>query len=403
VRNYRLFASGQVISISGTWAQRVAQDWLVLGLTHNSGTALGLVTALQFLPVLLFGLYGGLLADRYDKRRLLIGAQAAMGLLALVLGVLDITGAVELWHVYVLAFGLGLASVVDTPTRQAFVSEMVGSADLPNAVSLNSATFNASRIIGPALAGVAIAQWGTGCVFLANAASYVAVIAGLMMMRPQDLFRGVPSPRQKGQLREGIRYVRERRQLAVPILLVLMVGTFGLNFQITLSLVAKQVFHRGASQFGLLTSAFAVGSLLGALASARRGAPTPRRMVLSALVFGVLEVVVGLAPTFQTMMLLLVPTGMAVLLFTTTANALVQLGSDPAVRGRVMALYVLVFLGGTPIGAPLIGVVAEHFGPRASLTIGGTVCVLSALAAGVLLSERQPMPRYRGALTRMTL
>jgi MFS family permease len=403
VRNYRLFASGQVISISGTWAQRVAQDWLVLGITHNSGTALGLVTALQFLPVLLFGLYGGLLADRYDKRRLLIGAQAAMGLLALVLGVLDITGAVELWHVYVLAFGLGLASVVDTPTRQAFVSEMVGSADLPNAVSLNSATFNASRIIGPALAGVAIAQWGTGCVFLANAASYVAVIAGLMMMRPQDLFRGVPSPRQKGQLREGIRYVRERRQLAVPILLVLMVGTFGLNFQITLSLVAKQVFHRGASQFGLLTSAFAVGSLLGALASARRGAPTPRRMVLSALVFGVLEVVVGLAPTFQTMMVLLVPTGMAVLLFTTTANALVQLGSDPAVRGRVMALYVLVFLGGTPIGAPLIGVVAEHLGPRASLTIGGTVCVLSALVAGALLSERQPMPRYRGALTRMTL
>jgi MFS family permease len=403
VRNYRLFASGQVVSLSGTWAQRVAQDWLVLGLTDNSGTALGVVTALQFLPVLLFGLYGGLLADRYDKRRLLVGAQASMGVLALVLGVLDATGSVELWHVYALAFGLGMATVVDTPTRQAFVSEMVGPADLPNAVSLNSATFNVSRIIGPALAGVVIAQWGTSWVFLGNAASYVAVISGLAMMRTQDLQRSVPPPRQPGQLREGLRYVRERRELAVPILLVFLVGTFGLNFQITLSLVAKQVFHRGASEFGLLTSAFAVGSLIGALASARRGAPTARRMVAAAAVFGVLEVVVGLAPTFDTMMLLLVPTGVAVLTFTTTANALVQLGTDAAVRGRVMSLYVLVFLGGTPIGAPVIGVVAEHLGPRASLTIGGAVCTLAALGAGALLSERQRITRYRGALTRMTL
>ncbi|HUR52069.1 MAG TPA: MFS transporter [Mycobacteriales bacterium] len=403
VRNYRLFASGQVVSLSGTWAQRVAQDWLVLGITHNSGTALGVVTALQFLPVLLFGLYGGLLADRYDKRMLLVGAQASMGVLALVLGVLDLTGHVELWHVYALAFGLGCASVVDTPTRQAFVSEMVGPTDLPNAVSLNSATFNVSRIVGPAIAGVAIAQWGTACVFLANSVSYVAVIVGLLMMRTQDLMRSARTSRQKGQLREGLRYVRERRELAVPILLVLMVGTFGLNFQITLSLVAKQVFHRGASQFGLLTSAFAVGSLIGALASARRSAPTARRMVAAAAVFGVLEVVVGLAPTFQSMMLLLIPTGAAVLTFTTTANALVQLGSEPAVRGRVMALYVLVFLGGTPIGAPLIGVVAEHLGARASLTIGGAVCVLSALAAAALLAPGQRMTRYRGALTRMTL
>jgi MFS family permease len=259
VRNYRLFASGQVVSLSGTWAQRVAQDWLVLGLTDNSGTALGVVTALQFLPVLLFGLYGGLLADRYDKRRLLVGAQASMGVLALVLGVLDLTGSVELWHVYALAFGLGMATVVDTPTRQAFVSEMVGPADLPNAVSLNSATFNVSRIIGPALAGVVIAQWGTSWVFLGNAASYIAVISGLVMMRAQDLQRSVPPPRQPGQLREGLRYVRERRELAVPILLVFLVGTFGLNFQITLSLVAKQVFHRGASEFGLLTTYNAEG------------------------------------------------------------------------------------------------------------------------------------------------
>ena len=407
VRNYRLFATGQVVSLSGTWAQRVAQDWLVLELSDNSGSALGVVTALQFLPVLLFGLYGGVLADRYDKRKLLVGAQAAMGVLAVTLGVLVVSDHAALWQVYVLAFGLGLATVVDTPTRQAFVSEMVGPSELSNAVSLNSATFNASRIVGPAIAGVAIAQWGTGCVFMANAVSYAAVIGGLMMMRPAELFRTAVAPPQKGQVREGLRYVRERRHLAVPILLVFMVGTFGLNFQITLSLIAKLTFHRGASQFGLLTSAFALGSLLGALASARRSAPTPRRMVIAALVFGLLEVLVGLAPTFESMMVMLVPTGWAVLTFTTTANALVQLGSDAAVRGRVMSLYVLVFLGGTPIGAPLVGLLAEHLGPRASLMIGGVVCALSAVVAAVLLTERQETEsqrtRYRGALTRMTL
>lgn len=404
VRNYRLFATGQAVSLSGTWGQRVAQDWLVLTLTDGSGTAIGTVTALQFLPVLLFSLYGGLLADRYDKRRLLVGAQAAMAVLALALGVLDLTGAVQLWHVYVLAFGLGLAAAIDTPARQSFVSEMVGHDDLPNAVSLNSATFNASRIVGPALAGLAIHQWGTAWVFLANAVSYVAVIAGLLMMRTAELYPSARQPAHKGQLREGVRYVRERRRLLVPILLVFMVGTFGLNFQITLSLVAKNVFHTGASSFGLLTSAFAVGSLLGALSSARRaGPPRALSMVLAALVFGALEVVVGLAPTFGSMMLLLVPTGAAVLVFTTTANALVQLGSDPAVRGRVMALYVLVFLGGTPVGAPVVGMVAERYGPRVSLVVGGAVCALSALVAGALLAQRQPMSRYRGALTRMTL
>lgn len=404
VRNYRLFATGQAVSLTGTWGQRVAQDWLVLDLSHGSGTAIGTVTALQFLPVLLFTLYGGLLADRYDKRRLLVAAQAAMGVLAVVLGVLVLSGSAELWHVYVLALGLGLATALDTPVRQAFVSEMVGHEDLPNAVSLNSATFNASRIVGPALAGVAIHLWGTGPVFLANGASYAAVIAGLLMMRPAELFPTARQPVRKGQVREGVRYVRERPRLLVPILLVFMVGTFGLNFQITLSLVAKNVFHTGASSFGLLTSAFAVGSLLGALASARRsGPPRALAMVLAALAFGLLEVLVGLAPTFGSMMAVLVPTGAAVLTFTTTANALVQLGSEPAVRGRVMALYVLVFLGGTPVGAPVIGMVAEQYGPRVSLVVGGLVCAASALVAGAVLAQRQPTSRYRGALTRMTL
>jgi MFS family permease len=388
VRNYRLFATGQVVSLSGTWAQRVAQDWLVLLIAPNPGVALGITTALQFLPMLLFGLYGGVLADRYDKRRLLLGAQAAMGVLALLLGVLDLTGAVELWHVYALAFALGLASVVDTPVRQSFVSELVGPDDLPNAVSLNSATFNSARIVGPALAGLAISGVGTGWVFIANALSYAAVLGGLARIRTSELWPSSRQARAKGQMREGLRYVRERPELYVPLVLVFMVGTFGLNFQITLALVAKQVFHASAGAFGLLTSCLALGSLLGALLSARRrGPPRSRTMFTAALAFGVLELVVGLAPSFPAMALLLVPTGIAVLIFTTTANALVQLGCAPEVRGRVMALYVLVFLGGTPVGAPLIGLLAEHQGPRASLLIGGIVVALSALAAAAFLTR----------------
>ena len=386
VRNYRLFASGQVISLTGTWAQRVAQDWLVLVITHNSGTALGITTALQFLPMLLFGLYGGVLADRHDKRLLLVGTQVSMGLLALLLGVLTLSGSVQLWHVYALAFGLGLASVIDIPTRQAFVSELVGPDELPNAVGLNSATFNSARIVGPAVAGVAISTVGTGWVFLGNALSYVAVLTGLLMMRPSELFTTQRAGRSPGQLVEGVRYVRSRPRLYVPILLTFMVGTFGLNFQITLSLIAKATFHAGAGSFGLLTSALALGSLLGALGSARRtGLPRLRTMLASALAFGLLEVVDGFAPSFWLLAVLLVPTGAAVLTFTTTANAIVQLGSEPQVRGRVMALYLTVFIGGTPVGAPLVGVLAEHAGPRASLFLGGVVCAVSALVAASFL------------------
>ena len=386
VRNYRLFAAGQVVSLSGTWAQRVAQDWLVLELSPNHALALGITTGLQFLPVLLFGLYGGVLADRYDKRRMLIGAQIAMGVLALVLGLLDLTHVVVLWHVYVLAFLLGLASVVDTPVRQAFVSEIVGAQEMPNAVSLNSATFNSARIVGPALAGVAINVVGTSAVFLANAVSYVAVIAALAAMRPAELFPSTRLARQAGQLREGLAYVRARPDLLVPIVLVFMVGTFGLNFQITLALIAKQTFHAGAGSFGLLTSALAVGSLVGALLSAHReGPPTHRVLFTAALAFGLLEVAVGFAPSYPVTALLLLPTGAAVLTLTTTANSLVQLGCTPQVRGRVMALYILVFLGGTPVGAPVVGAVAEAYGPRSSLWVGGLVCAVSAVAAALWL------------------
>lgn len=390
VRNYRLFAGGQVISLTGTWAQRIAQDWLVLGLSGNSGVALGIVTGLQFLPTLLLGMWGGLLADRYDKRGLLVGVQVAMGVLALALGLLDVTGAVRLWHVYALSFALGIASALDTPVRQAFVVELVGADDLPNAVSLNSATFNSARIVGPALAGLVIAGAGTGWVFLGNAVSFIAVVCGLLLMRSSELHSPRRVARAKGQVREGLAYVRARPDLLVPIVLVAFLGTFGLNFQITLALVAKQVFGQGAGSFGLLTSMLALGSLLGALASARRtGPPRVRRLLLSGLSFGALEVLVGLAPSYVVLAALLVPTGIAVLTFSTTANTLIQLGSEPHVRGRVMALYALVFLGGTPVGAPLIGAVAQSLGPRSGLLIGGVVSALAtAVGAVVLLRAR---------------
>ena len=392
IRNYRLFASGQVISLTGTWAQRVAQDWLVLELSGNNGLALGIVTALQFLPVLVLGLWSGLLADRYDKRRLLVVVQVAMGMLALLLGVLDVTGAVELWHVYALSFALGIASAIDTPVRQSFVSELVGPEELPNAVGLNSATFNSARIVGPALAGVVIAAVGTGWVFLGNAVSFVAVVAGLLALRTDELRPVTRLVRAKGQLREGVEYVRDRPHLLMPIALVAMIGTFGLNFQVTMALVAKELFGQGAGSFGLLTSALAVGSLVGALASARRaGPPRVRRLLLSAVAFGVLEIAVGLAPTFEVMAVLLVPTGIAVLTFSTTANTLIQLGSAPHVRGRVMALYILVFTGGTPVGAPLIGALAEHLGPRSGLLIGGVVSVIGALLATVYVTRTREL------------
>jgi MFS family permease len=391
-RNYRLFAAGQVVSLTGTWGQRVAQDWLVLELSGNSGVALGVVTGLQFLPVLLLGLWSGVLADRYDKRRLLLGAQAAMAVLALVLAALDLSGAVQLWHVFALALALGVASAVDVPVRQSFVSEMVGPEDLPNAVSLNSATFNSARIVGPAVAGLAIAAVGTGWVFLANAASYVAVLAGLAAMRTAELRPSRRVARGKGQLREGLAYVRARPDLLVPVLLVAVVGTVGLNFQLTLALVSKEVFGRSAASYGLLSAMLAAGSLLGALASARRtGPPRQRRLFLSATAFALLEVAVGFAPTFEVMALLLVPTGVAVLTFTTTANATVQLGSAPHVRGRVMSLYVLVFLGGTPVGAPVVGALAEALGPRAALVLCGTTTLAAVLGAAAWTLRRRSL------------
>jgi MFS family permease len=383
--NYRLFAAGQMVSNTGTWMQRVAQDWLVLELAHGSGMALGITTGLQFLPLLLFGLWGGVIADRYSKRRVLMLTQISMGVLALILGVLVLTGMAQVWHVYVLAFGLGLATVVDNPTRQTFVVEMVGKADLPNAIALNSAMFNGARVLGPAVAGVAMALVGTGPVFLINAASFGAVLFGLKAMNEADLRAPEPVPRAKGQLREGLRYVRGRRDLVMVLVLVCFVATFGMNFQMTTALVARQVFHSGASSFGLASTMLAVGALAGALLAARRIEPSRRLLLSAAVLFGVLEMITGLMPTYWSFLALLVPTGMAMMTFTTAANATMQLTVAPEMRGRVMGLYMFVFLGTNPLGAPLVGWMAEEFGPRMSIVIGGLVAMVAAATVIVIM------------------
>ena len=390
VRNYRLFASGQVVSLTGTWMQRVAQDWLVLDLSHNSGTAVGITTGLQFAPVLLFGLYGGVIADRYNKRRVLILTQIAAGVLALALGLLDLSGAATLWHVYVLAFALGIATAIDSPVRQSFVTELVGPKLLPNAVSLNSATFNIARVLGPATAGLLIAATGTSWVFLINAASFVAVLAGLAAMRDTELFTGKPVARRPGAVREGLAYVRKRPELMAITGLVGVVGTLGFNFQLTSALLTKNTFHHGAGSYGLISAVYAFGALLGALASAKRGRAARRRLVfVAAASYGVIEILAGLMPTFWTFFALLIPFGFATLTFSTAANTTVQLAAAPSMRGRVMALYLIVVLGGTPIGSPFIGWIAEVAGPRWSLITGGVASVLAAIVAALYLARRE--------------
>src|SRR6266516_538244 len=368
-RNYRLFATGQVVSNTGTWMQRVAQDWLVLELTHGSGTALGIASGLQFLPQLLFSLWGGVIADRYPKRRILFATQASMGALALILGVLALTSAVAVWQVYLLAFALGLVAVVDNPTRQTFVAEMVGRTGMANAIALNSAAFNLARITGPAVAGLVISAVGTPAAFLVNAASFGAVLVGLKLMRPAELYPVERAPRARGQLREALAYVTARPNLWLTLALMFFVATFGMNFQVTTALMSRGVFHTGAGAFGLASTMFAVGALGGALLTARRARPGMRLLLTTALAFGVLEVVAGLMPTFWSFLALLVPTGLALLMFTTTANSTTQLGTTYAVRGRVMGLYMLVFLGGAPLGSPLVGWAAEQFGARMSLIV----------------------------------
>ncbi|RZE99605.1 MFS transporter [Streptomyces sp. SCA2-2] len=386
IHNYRLFFTGQVISNTGTWMQRIAQDWLVLTLTGSSA-AVGVTTALQFLPMLLFGLYGGVLVDRLPKRPLLLFTQSAMGLTGLALAALTLTGHVQVWHVYVTAFVLGLVTVVDNPARQTFVSEMVGPRQLANAVSLNSANFQSACLVGPAVAAVLISAVGSGYAFLINGLSFAAPIAGLLMMRMGDLHKAPRAPRGKGQLREGLRYVAGRPDLIWPIVLVGFIGTFGFNFPIWLSAFADKVFDGGPGMYGTLNTLIAAGSLAGALLAARRGAGRLRLLVAAAAAFGVLEIVAAFAPSVWIFAVLMVLTGMFGLTVNVTANSYVQMATEPQMRGRVMALFMMVFTGGTPLGAPLLGWITDEYGARTGFAVGGAISLLAALAVGLILAR----------------
>jgi MFS family permease len=393
IRNYRLFFFGQLVSVSGTWMQQLAQDWLVLRLTNRS-LPVGITTALQFAPVLVFGIWGGLIADRLDKRRLLLATQGAMGALALALGVLTATGAVRLWMIYLLALLLGCATSFDMPARQSFVTEMVGPKDLPNAVGLNSAVFNVGRIIGPAVAGVLIGVVGIAPAFIVNAVSYLAVMAGLWLMDPSKLFRSAPVERSRGQVRDGVRYVLATPMLRWTILLMGVVATLGLNFRVALPLLARFTYHGGPSLYGLLASIMAAGSVVGALTAASRTRPSQRLLLWSIIGFGVSSLVMAflLSPALAAIVLL--PVGFFSIAWISTANTTVQLGSAPEMRGRVMSIYGLLLLGSTPIGAMIIGWLSERYGPRSSVLLAG---LSSLAAAGVAILVRPDRAKRRAA------
>ncbi|TDC50901.1 MFS transporter [Micromonospora sp. KC207] len=407
VRNYRLFASGQLIKLIGVWMMFIAQDWLVLELSDDSATALGVVTALQFTPVLLLTLLSGRLADRYDKRLLLFVANAFWTVLSFGMSLLVLTGLVQLWHVFVFAVLLGVANAVETPVRQAFVSELVGTSLLPNALSLNAAVFNSARIVGPAVAGLAIAAVDVGPVFLFSALSSLGPLATVVRMRPAELHRKDLLPvaeRDSARVVDGLRYVARRPDLLLPMVVMSVIGMSLFNFQLTLAALAKTVFNTGAASFGLFSTALAVGALAGALAgTGRRSRPSVWVVLGAAIGCAVFGTLVGLAPAYWMVVALLLPAGFFMVFFAQAANQRVQLGTDAAFRGRVMALWVLVFLGTNPVGAPVIGWVAETYGAGASIWIGGLISLATALLAltwqlrrsGARLRLRMlPSPRF---------
>ena len=379
--NYRLYFAGMLVSNTGLWISRVAQDWLVLMiLTPQSSTALGLVTALQFLPMPLLAPFAGSLADRFPKRRLLMITQSLSALTSGVLAALVLSGHVALWHVYLLALAQGALNALDNPTRQAFVSELVEPTHLTNAVGLNSASFHAARLLGPAIGGLSIAAFGVGPSFVVNAVSFAAVLLALRLM---DADRLVPAPARSGGggVREGLAYVRGRPDIMLVMFLAFMLGTFGMNFQITNALMATKVYGVGPEAYGLLGSIMAIGSLSGALLAARRQQPRFRFLLLSLAAFAAFMAAAALSPSYWLFAALLVPVGLSSLTAMTTANAAVQLSTDPGMRGRVMALYMAVFLGGTPLGSPIVGWVGDAFGPRWTLLIGAFAVGASVLAA----------------------
>jgi len=398
--NYRLYLVGSVVSNTGTWMQRVAQDWLVLHLPGNSGTELGITTGLQFLPILLLSPYAGVIADRFPKRRLLQVTQLTMALASLVLGVIAVTGVAQTWHVYVIALLFGVGAAFDGPARQAFVSEMVGQDELTNAVGLNSAAFNAARILGPGIAGLMIGALGggaqaTGWVILVNAASYAAVIWQLQRMNVSLLHSPELRGRTPGALVEGVRYVRSQPKMVMILIMVFFAGTFGMNFQITSALMATEVFGKGATEYGVLGSVMAIGSLTGALMAARRVRVRLRLLVIAAVAFGVAEIVAGLLPTYLAFVLFCPVIGFCTLTLLNSANATMQLESAPAIRGRVMALYMTIVMGGTPIGSPIIGWIGQHLGARYTLVMGG-VLTIAGVALALLVYERMRRAEHAG-------
>jgi MFS family permease len=394
--NYRVWAAGALVSNVGTWMQRTAQDWLVLAeLTHKSATALGVVMALQFGPHALMLPLSGFAADTLDCRKLLIATQAIMGLLALGLGLLTLSGFVRLWHVYLFAFLLGCVSAFDSAARQTFVAELVGEDDLSNAVGLNSTSFNTARMIGPAAAGGLIAVVGSGWVFLINAASFVAVLCSLYCLRVGELHRSGKAGRARGGLVDGFRYVWRRPDIMAILLMLFLIGTFGINFPIFISTMAVDVFHAGAGQFGVLSSMLAIGSVAGALLSARREKPGIAVIVAAAAVFGLGFCIAAVMPTYGLFGCALVIIGLSAQTFSTTANSTIQITTAPDMRGRVIALFLAIALGATPIGAPLVGWVADTFGPRWALAVG------AASGFGAVLVAIHYLARHRGLRLRI--
>lgn len=387
--NYRLFFLGGLLSNVGTWMARVAQDWLVLTqLTDHSSTALGTITGLQFAPMALLAPLAGAVADRYPKRRILQVTSLGGGLTGVLLALLTIGGVVQLWHVYVLATLAGTFAAFEAPARQAFASEMVPPRLLTNAVGLNSTNFNGARLLGPGIAGLTIGAWGVGPALLLNGLSFAGPFVALALMRADEL-TPAPSRRGRGAIREGIRYVRNRPDILTIMFVVFMLGTFGLNFQITNALMATKVYAVGAEAYGLLGTIMAVGTLGAALIAARRSRPR-LRLILGALgAFALVTTALAVAPTYATYAILLVPVGLAALTVMTAANALVQLTTEPSMRGRVMALYMAIFMGGTPLGAPVIGWIGDAFGPRWTLLVGAIATGLTVvIVGGYLLAER---------------
>jgi MFS family permease len=386
VPNYRRYYGGQAISLIGTWMQMTAQAWLVLTLTHSS-TALGLIVALQTLPVLLLAPYGGVIADRVDKRRMMIALQSLMGVQALVLGVLTVTGSVRVWEIGVLAVVLGVNNAFENPSRQSFMLELVGPEHLRNAVSLNSVLVNVARTIGPAIAGILIATVGTGECFLINAASFVAVVGSLATLHLPSLKPSKPTPRARGQLREGLRYVRGKRELFIPLLMMGIVGCMTYEFQVTLPVMASRGLHAGATGFGFMTAAMGIGAVLGGLFVAARGNTGLRPLVVAAWVFGIAVALAALAPSLGVELVTLAIVGGASISFMATGNSTLQLNSAPSMRGRVMALWFVAFQGSTPIGGPIVGAAMAALGARAGLGIGAVTCLVVA-AIGLVALRR---------------